>query len=135
ELEIFHRGIEMFLHRWAQPMDLVNEENVALFQVCQQRGELSGLCNHRPRRGAKPNAELARDDLRQRGLAEAGGAYEQHVIQRLVALARGLDEDREILARLRLSDEFGQYLRPQRSVARIVGTALGGDDTGGRVHS
>src|SRR4029078_29116 len=72
--------------------------------------------------------------LRQRGLAEARGPYEQHVIQRLVTFARRLDEDREILARLRLADEFGQQLRPQRGVADIVGTALGGDDAGGRVH-
>ena len=87
-----------------------------------------------PGGGAKADAEFARHDLRQRGLAEAGRADEQHVIQRLVTLARRLDEDREILARLRLADEFGQQLRTQRGVADIVGTALGGDDAGGRVH-
>ena len=69
-------------------------------------------------------------DLRQRGLAEAGGADEQHMVQRLAALARGLDEDREIGARLRLADEFRQQLRAQRGIADIVAAALGGDDAG-----
>ena len=115
-------------------MDFVDEQHVALFEIGQQRGEIAGLGDHRAGGGAKTDAELARHDLRQRGLAEAGGADEQHVVQRLVTLARGLDEDREILARLRLADEFGQQLRAQRGVADIIGAALGGDDAGGRVH-
>src|ERR1700742_4987711 len=57
------------------------------------------------------------------------------MIERLVALARGLDEDREVGARLGLADEFRQQLRTQRGVADIVGAALGGDDAGGRVHA
>jgi hypothetical protein len=36
----------------------------------------------------KPDAHLARDDLRQRGLAEPRRAEEQHVIHRLAAAAR-----------------------------------------------
>ena len=116
-------------------MDFVDEQHVALFEIGQQRREIAGLGDHRTRGGAKADAEFARHDLRQRGLAEAGGTDEQHVIQRLVTLARRLDEDREILARLRLADEFGQQLRAQRGVADIVGTALGGDDAGRRVHS
>ena len=59
------------------------------------------------------------------------GTYEQHMIQRLAALARRLDEDRDF-ARLRLADEFGQQLRTQRGVADIVAAALGRDDAGGR---
>src|SRR5204863_2864562 len=70
-----------------------------------------------------------------RGLAEAGRTDKQHMVQRLVTLARGFDEDREILACLRLADELGQQLRAQRGVADIVGTALGRNDAGGRVHS
>ena len=125
ELEILHRGIEHFLHRRTEAMDFVDEQDVALFEIGQQRREIAGLGDDRARSRAKTDAELARHDLRQRGLAEAGRADEQHMIQRLVTLARGLDEDRKILARLRLADEFGQQLRTQRGVADIVGTALG----------
>ena len=79
-----------------------------------------------PGGGAKADAEFARHDLRQRGLAEAGGADEQHVVERLVALAGGLDEDREVGARLGLADEFRQQLRAQRGVADIVGCGARG---------
>ena len=116
-------------------MDFVDEQHVALFEIGEQRGEIAGLCDHRARGGAKADAELARDDLRQRGLAEAGGTDEQHMVQRLVTLARGLDEDGEIGARLRLADEFGQQLRAQRGVADIVAAALGRDDAGGCGHA
>ena len=40
-----------------------------------------------PYSSAKADAEFARDDLRQRGLAEAGRAYEEHVIEGVAALA------------------------------------------------
>ena len=135
ELEILHRGIEHFLHRRAQAMDLVDEQHVALFEIGEQRGEIAGLGDHRPRRGAEADAEFARDDLRQRGLAEAGRTDEQHVIQRLAALARGLDEDREIGARLRLTDELRQKLRAQRGIADVIRAALGRHHAGGRLHS
>ena len=131
ELEILHRGIEHFLDRRTEAMDFVDEQHVALFEIGQQCGEIAGLGDHRARGGAKADAELARHDLRQRGLAEAGRTDEQHVVQRLAALARRLDEDREILARLLLADELGQRLRTQRSVADIVAAALGRDDAGG----
>src|SRR6202012_1765813 len=48
---------------------------------------------------------------------------------------RCLDEDREILARLRLADEIGQHLRTQGSVAGILIAPLGRDDARGRAHA
>ena len=40
----------------------------------------------------------------------------------------------QIGPRLRLADEFGQQLRPQRGVGDIVGAALGRDNAGGGAH-
>ena len=100
ELEILHRGIEDFLHLRIEPVDLVDEQHVALFQIGQQRGEVARFRNHRAGGGAEIHAEFARDDLRQRGLAEAGRADEEHMVERLVARTRGLDENLEIGARL-----------------------------------
>src|ERR1700687_4222695 len=116
-------------------MDFVDEQHVALFEIGEKCGEIAGLGDHGPGSGAKADAEFARDDLRQRGLAEAGGTDEQHVVERLAPLARGLDEDREVGARLRLANELGQQLRTQRSIADIVAAALGRDDAGGRGHA
>ena len=92
-------------------------KHVALFEIGEQRREIAGLGDHRARGGAEIDAELARHDLRQRGLAEPGRTDEQHVVERLAARARGLDEHAEIGARLLLADEFGQPLRAQRGSA------------------
>ena len=68
-------------------MDLVDEQHVALFEIGQQRRKVARLGDHRARGGAEADAQLARDDLRQRGLAEPRRADEQHMIERLAALA------------------------------------------------
>ena len=86
ELEILHRRIEDLLDRRREAVDLVDEQHVARLQVGEQRGEIAGALDHRPGGGAEADAQLARDDLRQRRLAEAGRAVEQHVVERL---ARG----------------------------------------------
>ena len=114
ELKVLHRRIEDFLDRRIEPVDLVDEQHVALFEIGEQRREVAGLGDHRSRGGAEVHAELARHDLRQRGLAEPGRADEQHVVERFPPRARGLDEHRQIRARLLLADELGEPLRPQR---------------------
>ena len=116
-------------------MDFVDEQHVAFFEIGQERREVAGLGDHRAGGGAKADAQFARDDLRQRGLAEAWGTDEQHMVERLVTLARGLDEDRKVGARLRLANEFRQQLRAQRGVAAIVSASLRRDDAGGRGHA
>ena len=125
ELEVLHRRIEDLLDRRIEPVDLVDEQHVALFQIGEQRREVAGLGDHRAGGGAEVHAELARDDLRQRGLAEPRRADEQHVVERLVARARRLDEHRQIGARLLLADELGEPLRPQRGLGGVLLAALG----------
>ena len=89
ELEILHRRIEHLLDRRIEPVDLVDEEHVALLEIGEQRREIAGLGDDRPGCGAEVDAEFARHDLRQGGLAEARRADQQHMIERLVArLAR-----------------------------------------------
>ena len=127
ELEILHRRIEDFLDRRIEPVDFVDEEHVALLEIGQQRREIAGLGDHGAGGGAEIHAELAREDLRQRGLAEAGRADEQHVIERLAALARGADEDVEIGARLFLADEFVELLRTQRCASAISSSRRSGE--------
>ena len=83
ELEILHRRIEDFLDRRIEPVNFVDEQHVALFEVGEERREVAGLGDHRARRGAEIDAKLARHDLRQRRLAEPGRADEQHMIERL----------------------------------------------------
>ena len=50
-------------------MDLVDEQHVALLEIREQRRKVSGLDNHWSRGCTKVDAELARHDLGERGLA------------------------------------------------------------------
>ena len=104
-------------------MDLVDEEDVAVLEVGEQRGEIARLGDHGTGGGAEADAQLARHDLRQRGLAEARRAREQHVVERVAARLGRLDEHLEVGARLLLADELAQQLRPQR-LLRAIGLAL-----------
>ena len=90
ELEILHRRIQDFLDRRLQAVDLVDEQHVARLQVGQDGGEVAGALDHRAGGGAEADAQLAGDDLGERGLAEAGRAVQQHVVQRLAPAAGGL---------------------------------------------
>ena len=132
ELEILHGGIEDLLHRRIEPVDLVDEEHVALLEIGEQRREIAGLGDHRAGGRAETDPELAGDDLRQRGLAEAGRTDQQHVIERLAAALRRRDEDPEVGPRLLLADEFGEPLRPQRGFGRVFLAVLRGDEAGRR---
>ena len=108
-------------------MDLVDEEDVAVLEIGEQRREIAGLGDHRAGGGAEIHAELARHDLRQRRLAEARRADEEHVVERLAAPARRLDEDLQVGARLRLADEIGEPLRAERGVL-VLAARIGGDE-------
>ena len=100
-------------------MDLVDEQHVALFEIGEQRREIAGLRDHRARRGAKPDAELLGHDLRQRRLAEAGRPRKQHVVERVAARLRRLDEHAQICARLLLANELGERARPDRRLEGV----------------
>src|SRR4249919_521202 len=74
---------------------------------------------------AMTGPELARQDLRERGLAEARRPDEQHVIERFLARLGRLDEDGQVRARLLLADKLGEPLRAQRAVRGVLLAAFG----------
>ena len=118
-MKILHRGVENFLDRRLQAVDLIDEQHVARLQVGQDRGEVPCPLDHRPRRRAKANAQFAGDDLGEGGFAEAGRAVQQDVVQRLATGFRGLDEHGEVFAGGFLAGEVGQGLRAQRGLRRV----------------
>ena len=119
ELEILHRRIEDFLDRRIEPVDLVDEQDIAVFEIGEKRCEVAGLGDDRAGGRAEIDAELARHDLGERGLAEAGRPGEQHMVERLAPAARRLDEHFEVRADLGLADELGERLRPERGFAAV----------------
>ena len=136
ELEVLHRRIEDLLDRRVQPVDLVDEQHVAILEIGEERGEVARPGDHRARGRAEIDAELARDDLGERRLAEAGGPGEQHMVERLAPRARRLDEDFEVGADLGLADELAtasaagakrpagpRRASPPRSILSLIGRA------------
>jgi len=100
-------------------VDLVDEQHVVPFEVGQDRGQVLRFFQHRPRGLTQVHAEFGRDDVAECRLAQTGRAEQQHVVQRLLALARRPDEDFELLARLGLAHILIQVLGPQRALERI----------------
>ena len=102
-------------------MDLVDEQHVARLEVREQRGEVAGPLEHRARGLAQVHADLVRDDVRERGLAEARRAEEQHVVERLAALAAPPAMKISSCAlTLRLADVLGEPARAHGAVERLV---------------
>ena len=131
EREVLHRRIKDLLDGAGQAVDLVDEQHVARAEVRQQRREVAGLFDRRAARDAQVHAELVRDDARERRLAEARRTVEQHVVERLIAPARGLDVDGQIALGLLLAGIVGQQLRAQADLALVLRRQARGDD--GRV--
>ncbi len=94
-------------------MDLVDEQHLAGLEVGHDRGQIAGAFDRGARRGAERRAHLARDHVCERGLAEAGRAVEQDVIERLVAIARRLDEHAQVVEYAILADELLERARAQ----------------------
>ncbi len=95
-------------------MNLIDKENVALFEIGEQRGQIACFGDDRSRGHLEVHAKLAGHNLPKRRLAKAGRPGEQHMIECVATAARGVDEHLEVRARLGLADEFGQPQRAQR---------------------
>jgi hypothetical protein len=132
--EVLHREVEHLLGRPRHPVQLVDEQHVAVVQPGQDRGEVAGVGDRGAAGQAHRGRHLGGDDHRQRGLAEAGRAVEQHMVERLAAGAGGLNEHRQVLARGLLADEFGESLGTQVGLGRILLATNRGDGAGLVAH-
>ena len=114
DFEIFHGGVQVFLHHRTQAVDFVDEEHVVLLQVGQQARQVARLVQHGARGDLDSHSQLVRDDCGKRRLAQSRGAVQQHVVQRLSSHLRRLDEHLQIVHHLLLSVEILERQRPQR---------------------
>ena len=121
ELPVLHRRVEDLLDRGRHAVDLVHEQDVARREVREDRGEVARLLEDGAGRDADLGAHLAGDDVRERRLAEARRAAEEDVVQRLLPLPRGLQEDAERLLQLRLPDELQERARAERDLGVRLG--------------
>src|SRR5690606_4318045 len=120
DLVVLHRRIEELLDDRAEPVDLVDEQDVPFAQVRQDPDEVARLLQDGAGRGLDVHAQLARHEHGERSLAEPWRAVEQRVVERFTPRERGIDGDAEALLDLRLADELLQPLRPQRQLDRAL---------------
>ena len=116
DLVVLHRRIEELLDDRPEAMDLVDEQDVAGAQIGERADQVARLLQRRPRARADVDAELARDQLGERRLAESRRAEEERVVERLAPGERRVDVDAEALLDLLLADELREPLRPQRQL-------------------
>jgi hypothetical protein len=95
-------------------VDLVDEQDIALFQTRQQTGQLPGFFDHRPARVLYVHAHRVRDDVRERRFPEPGRAAEEDVLEDVSAFFGRFHEQLETLTDLRLAGELAEHRRPQR---------------------
>jgi hypothetical protein len=101
-------------------MDLVDEEHVARLEVGEDGGEVAGALDDGAGSGAEANPEFTGDNLGERGFAEAWGAMEQYVVERLAAGAGGFDENGEVFTAGSLAHEFAEGLRAQAGLGGVL---------------
>ena len=112
-------------------MDLVNEQDVALFKVGELRRQIACFGDHRTGSRAEVDSQLARQNLRQRGFAKAGRADEQHMVERIAARFGRFNEHAQIFARGFLTCEIVERQRADGGVGIIL-AFVGRDEAGGR---
>ena len=92
----------------------------------EDRGEIAGPLDRRTAGRADGNAHLRGEDVRQRGLAQAGGAVEEVVVERIVALPGRLDSDTQNFFDPILAGKVDDALRPQRALRLDLIVIMGG---------
>jgi hypothetical protein len=101
-------------------VDFVDEQHVAGLQAREDRREVADALDGRPGRDANAHLHLGRDDVGERGLAEARRPVQQDVVERLAAATRRRDTDADVLFDLLLIDVLGKALRAEREVCLDV---------------
>ena len=92
-------------------MDLIDEQDVVFIEVGEQGGQVAGLFDGGAAGDPDIDPHFRRNDLREGGFAQAGGAVQQDVVQRLPTQARGLHKYRQVFLDLLLPDIFLQRVR------------------------
>ncbi len=120
EPEVLERRVQRLLDDAVEPVDLVDEEDIAGGEVQKDGTQRALVVDGRPRADLDRDPQLVGDDVRERGLSQSGRTTEQHVLDWLIAAARGLEQDAEVLAHLHLAHIVSKAAGAQREVVLVV---------------
>ncbi len=109
-------------------MHLVDEEHLVRLQVAHHCRKIPRPLDHRAGRGANRHPHLYRNHVRERGLAEPGGAVEEDVIERLPPPPGGADRNLQVLPQPVLPDVLVERARTEPFLVLGVFVRSGGSD-------
>src|SRR5277367_2939795 len=120
DTEILHRGIENFFERRLQAMNFIEKEKIPRVKRREYGREIAFFFEERPGADFDRRTHFIGEDLRERGLPEAGWPVEQHVIERVATIAGGIHGDFQVFFYARLADEVFNLLRADGGVEARV---------------
>ena len=101
-------------------MDLIDEQDVAGFEVGDDRCQVPRTIQGRARRATELRTHLGSQDPGERSLAKPGRPREQHVVNGLISPFRRLDQNCQSLLEGLLANEVRHAARPQAGLDRFV---------------
>ena len=129
EREVLHGRVQDLLDHMAEPMDLVDEQDVAFGEAGEDRRKISGALDGRSRGRADLGTQLRGHDIGEGRLAEARWPIQQDVIDRFGPMARRVEQDRQVLLDPFLAGELVESARTDRRLERqLLGLNLRGAD-------
>src|SRR6266850_516862 len=114
ELEVLHRGIEDFLDIGLEPMNLVDEKHIAEFEVCQNRSQITLHLDQRAGGRTESCPHFVGNNGSECCLTQPGRTIQKNVVERLTALARGLDGYVEVVLNRLLANVLRNPPRTKR---------------------
>src|SRR6266545_5817752 len=135
EAEVLHRRVERLLHRRGEPVDLVDEEDVARGERGEEAGEVALLHEGGAARHVHRDAQVAGEDVRERGLAEAGRPGEEDVVERVAPRLRRRRVDLEVPDDLLLPDVLLEGRWAERLLEPLLAFVGAGRDVAQGLHA
>jgi hypothetical protein len=114
QLEVFHRRVQRFLYRSRQSVNFVDEENVMLLEIRQDRRKIARVREDQSGRRAQRPPHFTRNDVGNGRLPEPWRAVENRMVERLSPLFRRFDADPQGILHARLPDVLVEGLRAER---------------------
>ncbi len=102
-------------------MHFVDEEHIAVFQLGQYRGEITGSFQGGSGSDVQLCAHLVCHDRGHGGFAQPRWASQQQVISRFVSLTCRFQHDGKVLLEFSLPDEVGKSARTKFAVGTHIG--------------
>ena len=110
---VLHSRVEVFLHNWAQAVNLVDEEHIVLLERGEQSRQVARLVEHGAAGHFKSHSHLVGNNARQSGLSQSWRSIEQRVVECLASLSCSSDKDLEIVDDAFLPGKVAKPRRPQ----------------------